>query len=296
MRRPRESFDCPAGPDGIELLQASLDQHVYDRHIHDSYAVGVTFRGVQRFWCRGATHDSTPGDTIVIRPGEAHDGQSGSAGGYGYRMFYVRPDVFDSALNDAFGGRASVAMPTPVLADSSLSNRLSACWSAVASAPSSLAAEESFIRGLAVLAKRHLTRTPFAEPRVHQRGVELVSQYLREHLGRSVMMSELVRLVSLSRFQLTRQFEKQYGLPLHAYHLHLRLEEAKRRLATGQPICEVATDLGFIDQSHLHRRFKGCFGMTPGQWRAAHRYKTSIRERRYADAHALDTRHGRETV
>jgi AraC family chemosensory pili system transcriptional regulator ChpD len=66
---------------------------------------------------------------------------------------------------------------------------------------------------------------------------------------------------------LTRQFEQAYGLPLHAYHLHLRLLEAKRRLRTGVPIAAVAADLGFADQSHLHRRFKGAFGMTPGEWR-----------------------------
>ena len=49
---PSEWIDCPAGRDGIELLHASLDRHVYDRHIHESYAIGVTLRGVQRFWCR----------------------------------------------------------------------------------------------------------------------------------------------------------------------------------------------------------------------------------------------------
>jgi hypothetical protein len=31
-------------------------------------AIGVTLRGVQRFWYRGVTHDSTPGHAIVIRP------------------------------------------------------------------------------------------------------------------------------------------------------------------------------------------------------------------------------------
>ena len=75
----------------------------------------------------------------------------------------------------------------------------------------------------------------------------------------------------MSRFQLTRQFERAYGMPLHAYHVHLRLVEAKQRLRSGALIATVAADLGFADQSHLHRRFKGAFGMTPGEWRNAHR-------------------------
>src|SRR5262245_47326740 len=102
MKR-REWLDCPPGPDGIELLQASFDRHVYDRDIHESSAFGVTLRGGQRFWCGGCTHDSTPGDTILIGPGEAHDGRSGAAGGYAYRMFYIRTEILDSLLEDAFG-------------------------------------------------------------------------------------------------------------------------------------------------------------------------------------------------
>ena len=42
-------------------------------------------------------------------------------------------------------------------------------------------------------------------------------------------MRELAAIASMSRFQLTRQFQQAFGLPLHAYHLHVRLEEAKRR-------------------------------------------------------------------
>jgi AraC-like DNA-binding protein len=33
-----------------------------------------------------------------------------------------------------------------------------------------------------------------------------------------------------------------------------------------------------VDQSHFHRRFKGAFGLTPGEWgRTARRYKTPDR-------------------
>jgi AraC-like DNA-binding protein len=77
------------------------------------------------------------------------------------------------------------------------------------------------------------------------------------------------RIAGLSRFQLTRQFQRVFGLPLHAYHLQIRLEEARRRLRHGQTIAAVAADLGFVDQSHFHRRFRvrARFGITPAEWR-----------------------------
>jgi AraC-like DNA-binding protein len=75
---------------------------------------------------------------------------------------------------------------------------------------------------------------------------------------------------------------------VHGYLRHLRLEEAKRRLARGQEIAIVAADLGFVDQSHFHHRFRGSFGMTPGQWRAAHGYKTVQRPATYRERYDHD--------
>ena len=64
----REWARAAHGGPGVELLEAAFDHHVYDRHSHDTLAVGVTLRGVQRFSCRGSTHDSRPGDVIVLDP------------------------------------------------------------------------------------------------------------------------------------------------------------------------------------------------------------------------------------
>jgi AraC family transcriptional regulator len=63
-----------------------------------------------------------------------------------------------------------------------------------------------------------------------------VRDYLQENLARSITMRELAAIASMSRFQLARRFQRRYGLPVHGYLRHLRLEEAKRRLARGQEI------------------------------------------------------------
>ena len=90
----------PSAP-GLERAEVFLSTCAFAPHRHDTYAIGVTLHGVQRFWCRGAVHDSTPGQVIVIRPGEVHDGRSGAAGGYAYRMFYVRPDIVEGLFDEA---------------------------------------------------------------------------------------------------------------------------------------------------------------------------------------------------
>jgi AraC-like DNA-binding protein len=274
--RPREWVRYFCGNDGVELLEASFEQHVYERHIHDTYAIGVTERGVQRFWCRGATHNSLPGNVIVIPPGEVHDGESGTEGGYSYRMFYVSIGRLAALASEAFDRPASglLLRQSCVLCEPTLARELTAAWMAMSAGPASLAADELFTQAFARLDLRHDDESG-ARRCLDHRALQQVRDYLCEHVQERVRLEALAALASMSRFQLTRQFERAYGLPLHAYHVHLRLLEAKRRLRTGAAIAAVAADLGFCDQSHLHRRFKGAFGMTPGEWRdSARRSKT----------------------
>jgi AraC-like DNA-binding protein len=263
----REWVRYCSGSEGVELLEASFEHHVYERHIHDTYAIGVTRRGVQRFWCRGATHDSLPGNVIVIPPGEAHDGESGSEGGYTYRMFYVSIGRMTELASEAFDKPASSLQlrHSCLVRDPALARQLHAAWKAMSARPTSLAGDELFDEAFARLDVRH-DESAARHRCLDDRALKRVQDYLREHVHEHVRLDDLAAIASMSRFRLTRQFEKAYGLPLHAFQVHLRLVEAKRRLRTGVPIATVAADLGFADQSHLHRRFKGAFGMTPGEW------------------------------
>jgi len=51
--------------EGVELFRASLTGEVYQKHRHDTYAVGVTDRGVQVFDYRGSARVSTRGQVVV---------------------------------------------------------------------------------------------------------------------------------------------------------------------------------------------------------------------------------------
>jgi AraC-like DNA-binding protein len=261
-----EWLTCRAGPSGIDFLEAAFDRHIYDRHIHETYAIGFTLRGVQRFWCRGATHDSTPGHVILINPGEVHDGRSGTRGGYAYRMFYVPIDTLSKLVEDGLERRvATIDALESCVSDRLLAQRLNETWDAVASS-APLATEELIHSTFVHIVSRHAGLRPPPRALIDRAAVNRVRDYLHDRVEERVTLGELAVIASMSRFQLTRQFQKAFGLPLRAYHLHVRLAEARRRLRIGHTIARVAADLGFVDQSHLHRRFKGAFGVTPGQY------------------------------
>src|SRR2546430_12035678 len=53
---------------GVELFSAWFAGEAYQKHRHDTYAIGVTDSGVQVFDYRGAVHASTPGQVVVLYP------------------------------------------------------------------------------------------------------------------------------------------------------------------------------------------------------------------------------------
>jgi AraC-like DNA-binding protein len=255
------------GGTGVELLEAAFEHHVYDRHSHDTLAVGVTLRGVQRFWCRGSTHDSQPGDVIVLDPGEVHDGRSGASGGYAYRMLYIETDTARDVIADASGrAQRDVISDSPLVHDPLLAQRVNAAWMARAESPNSLESDER-LHHLVTWLARHRVQPRATSSALKLDALRRVREYLHDRIGEPVTTIDLARVAGLSRFQLTRQFQRAFGLPLHAFHLQIRLEEARRRMQRGQMVATVAADLGFVDQSHLHRRFRARFGVTPGEWR-----------------------------
>src|SRR5262249_28262148 len=106
---------------GVELLHAHYVRHVYERHCHDGYAIGVTESGGQRFTCRGATHASTTGTAMAFNPDDPHDGRAGDAEGFTYRMLYIPPDLLRDVLADAAERPAALPLfARPLLHDPAL--------------------------------------------------------------------------------------------------------------------------------------------------------------------------------
>lgn len=93
-----------------------------------------------------------------------------------------------------------------------------------------------------------------------------VRSYLNTNVSEPVPTGDIARLSGLCEGQAIRSFHYEFGLPPHAYHLRIRLATACELLTRGVGIARVAHECGFADQSHLSRRFKSVYGVTPATW------------------------------
>jgi AraC-like DNA-binding protein len=101
------------------------------------------------------------------------------------------------------------------------------------------------------------------------RSLAPVRRHLQAHLGELIPTAALAEMIGLTESHLIRAFHLEFGLPPHAYHLRLRLAFAVELLSYGLSVATVTNECGFADQSHLSRKFKEVYGLTPCAWGTA---------------------------
>ncbi|MGV9847798.1 helix-turn-helix domain-containing protein [Streptomyces sp. NPDC003442] len=116
--------------------------------------------------------------------------------------------------------------------------------------------DERFAIAVDILGRWLGTRPPVAP--------EVAHAWRRTLTGRGrVRVERLAEEVGWSRKRLSARFRSQLGIaPKHAARL-VRFDHAAHLLAAGHTAAGVATESGYVDQSHLHREVKAFTGLTP---------------------------------
>lgn len=83
-------------------------------------------------------------------------------------------------------------------------------------------------------------------------------------------LAEAAQLLFAHRGHLVRCFSREFGMPPHAYITGRRVDLARRMLLRGDHASEVATAVGFYDQSHLSRHFVRMLGVSPTAYARGH--------------------------
>jgi AraC-like DNA-binding protein len=191
-----------------------------------------------------------------------HDGRPGAAIGYRKRVLYVDTSVLPESLTGA-------AVDRPSLADGGLAIAVSDLHDAFDRTDAPLEAETRF----ALIAARihELLGEPdaIAAPSADRDAAEALRAWLDARLFEPVTLAEAARSAGWSPAHLARAFTGEFGIAPHAYVIGRRLDAARDRILAGQPLSDVAAEVGFTDQAHLTHRFRRFLGTTPSRYRRA---------------------------
>lgn len=262
-------FRC-FGLDGLEVMSARWVVYSFAPHMHDFYAVSLNDGGRGAFDCRGERLDAVPGTCNLIAPGEVHTGRATCRDGWIYRNLYLEIPLMTTLLQSLdWQGSLDIRFKFPLVPDDILATRLAHVFASLMDSSSLLQNGSLLLSVVARLITDHLVpgHTLKEAGREHA-AVRRVKDWLDANSEQNVSIQALASLAGLSPFYLVRAFHRHVGIPPHKYQTIVRINRARRLLASGAALSEVAYRTGFCDQSHLNRSFKRTLGVSPGEYAA----------------------------
>jgi AraC-like DNA-binding protein len=95
-----------------------------------------------------------------------------------------------------------------------------------------------------------------------------IKQYIDEHFADEIYLEVLAEKFGISKFNITREFKKIFGINISKYILSKRLSYSKHLLRfSDKSIEEISAMCGFYDTSYFNKQFKASEDITPLKYR-----------------------------
>ena len=257
---------CPVGLDGVEILSGTVEDAGQPRkRVFADYALWVT-RGAPLTIAESAHHEQTiPEGTLVMMEPETVVSVSAEQP-YDFHMVFIPPSAFALVFEGGPGdpGR-SIALPKLWSSSAAVVRVFLAALDDLARARSPMEGRVALLQlVLGLIGAGLLERPPGMK--LHSAVISRAREHIRGTYARGITLDELSGRVGMCKYALVRAFTREFGLPPHMYQTYLRVMKARSLIRDGRHISDAALEVGFTDQSHLHRHFKRMLGCTPGSY------------------------------
>lgn len=255
---------------GVECSRVKASNSGFPRHLHDEYVISANLTGVEEIWLSGKTSYVKSGQVTLYNPGTI---QASRFDSHSVEFISVHlPQSVMKTLADEENVRSN--QETPVLREGIINNaRLfdALCRFATSAHEKHNINQEQEL----ILLCGELLETSDMRQGSDEQRINLVIDYLREHLNVKPQLERLAQIAGLSKYHFVRCFTRQTGMPPLQYHMQLRLRQARDLLRRNIHPLDAAIMLGFYDQSHFINAFRKVMGTTP------HHYASQIRSGHY---------------
>lgn len=99
--------------------------------------------------------------------------------------------------------------------------------------------------------------------------IELCKQFINTHYNNQIGLDDMAKAAQISKFHLTRKFEKELGITPNNYLIKVRLENSIKLLTsqTNLTLENIARNVGFSCANYYGKVFKKNFGVSPDEFR-----------------------------
>ena len=78
---------------GVEVCRLEGLAQPFPKHFHEHYVIGLLEGGARRMLCGAQVWDLTPGDVLLLAPGDSHACTQTDGGVLSYRAFHIPAPV-----------------------------------------------------------------------------------------------------------------------------------------------------------------------------------------------------------
>lgn len=221
-------------------------------HEHGHYVIGLVKEGNRDLLCNGKLFAVSPGDMIVLNPGDVHSCAQTDGAHFAYDSITVDGACFDSAK-----------LKGPKSMDPTAIELLHDCFAHIDAGE-----HDSLLESLYLLFEKLAEAGPPDTSRsAHDEAAQHVFARFCGNLSETPRLEDLAHAEGLSPYALIRAYRKRFSITPMQHLASLRIECACELLAQGVDPAFVATETGFADQAHLTRVFKQRVGTTPAAYR-----------------------------
>ena len=251
----------PVAP-GVDFVRLHTTSKLF-RGMKAHYGTSLTLAGRARVRVDGADYAQAPGALGLKQPGQVHhDLARDEPGSFQLISFDAAlVDASRAALDHAPPDRFVDAQVAPTDRRARPLRRLHDL--VLANTTDRFALEVAVTEAVAAFTAFFGPRTAPARMRP---SVRRARQFLLEHLAEKVTLDALAEHARADKFHLCREFSRELGLPPYAFLTQARIVRASIMLRRGMAASDVASRVGFCDQSQMHRHFVRIVGCTPGTY------------------------------
>ena len=248
-------------------------------HHHDFYEMYLFLGGNVDYIIESRRYQVSPGDILLISPNELHQPMFGPEHPVYERIvlwidkaYLKQYAMFGTELSRCFD-RAAREHTNLVRTDPEelrlLVRLLEECMAEGESTQfgSAMAADTLMIQSLVMLNRLAERGGRGAELRDRSGSVVgNVLAFINEHYSEDLSLDLLANRFFISKYHLSREFNRLVGTSVYRYIIQKRLVMAKQMLGEGIPSSEVYQHCGFGDYSNFYRAFRAEYQISPKEY------------------------------
>ena len=97
-------------------------------------------------------------------------------------------------------------------------------------------------------------------------GIKIIADKITSHPELELPVETLAADIFVSKYYLIRKFKNSIGMTPHQFCIQNRIRKSQRLLDAEKKISEIATEMGFYDQSHFDKAFRRIVGISPSEY------------------------------